>query len=129
MENILSKKKATKKKEIKEKIVKKNGRPFHVPTDENRKNVETLYGYGLTQEEVAAFLKISIDTLFKYYQPELDIGFAKTKGFVLNKLFGNIKEGKEASIFFWLKTRAGFKETNSVEHSGLMIEVNVSKKE
>lgn len=43
------------------------------------------------------------------------------KDFAESKLFGNIKEGKEASIFFYLKTQAkdrGYIERQQVEHTG-----------
>ena len=53
------------------------GRPSHEPTEQNRKTAEMLSGKGSTQEEIAALLDISVETLVKYYRKDLKLGKAK----------------------------------------------------
>ena len=42
-------------------------------------------------------------------------GKVGAKALVINRLMQNIKEGKEASIFFYLKTQCGWTETQRIE--------------
>ena len=59
----------------------------HVPTQETRRQVETLTGFGLTQEQIAAVLKITDRTLRKHYRSELDTGVLKANAAVADALF------------------------------------------
>lgn len=76
---------------------------------------------------MAKILGIDFKTLTKYFPDELEVGKAKTITYVAGKLMGNIQKNKEASIFFFLKTQAGWREKMEldVEHSG-SITVNVN---
>lgn len=96
-------------------------RPPHVPTDRIRAQVEVLAAVGTPQEVMAETLGISVDTLVKYYEPELKNGLAKANAKVAANLFRMATgQGREAlgAACFWMKTRAGWRETNVVALQG-----------
>jgi len=88
------------------------------------KQVESLAANGLTQEQIAAALGISESTLTKRKKENTDFADAikrgKAKGIALvtNKLMESIKGGNMTGMIFFLKTQAGWKETNVQEHTG-----------
>lgn len=88
----------------------------HKPTDEIRAKVKEMSSYGIPQAAICSVIGVTEKTLDKYYRHELDTATAEANTLVANMLFRNCMEGKEASIFFWLKTRAGFKETIKQEN-------------
>ena len=94
------------------------GRPAHQPTDQNRLQVKTLAAVGVRHEDIAAKLGISADTLTKYYRQELDDGRVDANALVAKSLFEQAKAGNTTAMIFWLKTRAGWKETQVNEHTG-----------
>jgi transposase len=104
----------------------KTGRPPYKPTDETRKQVEALVGYGITEEQICQMIGISRPTLIKYYREEIDTGTAKANAKVAQSLYkkatGDGANSVTAAIF-WLKTRAGWKETVKQE---ITAEVNVN---
>ena len=79
---------------------------------------------GLTQEQIAAALGISESTLTKRKKENTDFtdaikrGKAKGIALVTNKLMESIKGGNMTGMIFFLKTQAGWKETNVQEHTG-----------
>lgn len=92
----------------------KPGRPPYKPTDETRKQVEALVGYGITEEQICQMIGISRPTLIKYYREEIDTGTAKANAKVAQSLYQKATgDGASAvtAAIFWLKTRAGWKET------------------
>jgi len=88
------------------------------------KQVESLAANGLTQEQIAAALGISETTLHQRKRDSADFAAAikrgKAKGIALvtNKLMESIKGGNMTGMIFFLKTQAGWKETNVQEHTG-----------
>ena len=88
------------------------------------KQVESLAANGLTQEQIAAALGISESTLHKRKQENTEFtaaikrGKAKGIALVTNKLMESIKGGNITGMIFFLKTQAGWKETNVQEHTG-----------
>lgn len=93
-------------------------RPTKQPTDDQRKQVQTLSGYGLTQEQIASFLGIHWQTLTKWCKEELANGKNAAYIQAVQGLFTNIRKGKEASIFFYLKTQHNWREKAQLELSG-----------
>jgi hypothetical protein len=97
------------------------GRPVHVPTAERRLNVEAMVGCGIPQADIAIVFDLDEKTLRKHYRNELDKGSIKANAHVASSLYkkalGPGKEGVTAAIF-WLKTRAGWKDTSKLELSG-----------
>ena len=90
----------------------------HQPTDETRKLARTLSAVGITHEDIASKLDISADTLVKYYKKELADGRIDANATIGQGLFQQAKNGNTSAAIFWLKTRAGWKETQAIEHSG-----------
>lgn len=95
------------------------GRPPHQKSTEKQTMVRTLAAVGITHEDIASKLEISADTLVKYYKKELADGRIDANAQVAKGLFDQAKQGNTAAAIFWLKTRAGWKETNINEISGL----------
>lgn len=87
--------------------------PF-VATQEQRELVESLAGYGVPQDGISKLLKISVSTLTRHFAEELEVGVLKANVAVSGNLFRIATgDGKAAATaaFFWLKTRARWKET------------------
>jgi predicted transcriptional regulator len=93
-------------------------RPTIKITDEQRKQVQTLAGYGLNHEQIARMLGITRQTLAKHCKEELAKGKDVAYTTAVNALFDNIKRRKEASIFFYLKTQHCWRERQEVQHTG-----------
>lgn len=99
----------------------KGGRPKHEPTEASRKLVLTLAGYGVPQEEIARQVGINAETLRIHYRKELDSGTARANAQVAASLFRKAtSDGPQstAAAIFWMKTRAGWKETTVNQHVG-----------
>jgi hypothetical protein len=91
----------------------------HEPTQQDRDTARRLSALGVPHEDIALRLKISSDTLVKYYQEELDEGRIDANSAIAGTLFNQAKKGNTAAAIFWLKTRARWKETQAHEHSGV----------
>lgn len=90
----------------------------HTPTEESRKLVRTLAAVGIRFEDIASKLEIGQDTLVKYYRKELDEGRIDANASIGKTLFEQAKAGNTTAAIFWLKTRAGWKETSVTEMTG-----------
>lgn len=99
---------------------KQAGRPQFVPTDQERKQVEALSGYGLPQKQIAALIRDGIDsnTLDKHFRKELDTGIAKANAQVGKTLFQKAVGGDTASCIWWSKAQMRWAETVKQEHTG-----------
>lgn len=93
------------------------GRAPFVPTDEQRKQVEALSGYGLPHEQIASVIGCSQDTLVKYFSQELAEGMAKANSRVAQFLYQQATKNLTAAIF-WAKTRMRWRETDRLEVTG-----------
>ena len=88
------------------------------------KQVESLAANGLTDEQIASALGISRTTLAnrkrenEQFVQAIKRGKAKGIALVTNKLMESIKGGNMTAMIFFLKTQAGWKETNVQEHTG-----------
>jgi len=90
----------------------------HIPTEATKEQVKRLSALGCPHEDIATRLKISADTLVKYYKDELDEGRIDANAAIAGTLFSQAKKGNTAAAIFWLKTRARWKETSAHEISG-----------
>ena len=99
------------------------------------KQVESLAANGLTDEQIASALGISRTTLAnrkrenEQFVQAIKRGKAKGIALVTNKLMESIKGGNMTGMIFFLKTQAGWKETNVQEHTGAnggVIQVNTT---
>lgn len=90
----------------------------HEPTPEQRHIVQLHATIGTPQEAIAKVIGIDPKTLRLHYRDELDLASAKANAVVGGALFNKAKAGDTTAMIFWMKTRAGWKETHGVEHTG-----------
>lgn len=105
-------------KQSKPKVPRSVGRPEREFTPKERERAEALSGLGLPHRQIAVMLGCSEPTLRKHLEDELKSGEAKATAKVAQTLFNKAVNGDTASLIFWMKVRAGWKETSTVEHSG-----------
>jgi hypothetical protein len=82
--------------------------------------VEAMAGYGIPEEDIASVLGIELATLKREYPGELANGHVKANAKVAESLYRKaVGEGRESvtAAIFWLKTRAGWRETSNHELS------------
>jgi len=90
------------------------GRKQHAPTDAERQLVQLHATVGTTQDMIARVIGIDKKTLRLHYRDELDLSMAKANATIGGALFNKAKGGDTASMTFWLKTRARWRETSDV---------------
>jgi hypothetical protein len=100
----------------------------HIPTDETRKLVRSLSAVGIRHVDIAIKLDINDETLRKHYKEELELGRIDANAQIGNTLFQQAKKGNTTAAIFWLKTRAGWKETQVTELTGAVDGIEVSFK-
>lgn len=98
------------------------GRPAKTLTDEQRSQVEALAAY-LSQEQIADYFGIGKTTWFAMLDRDPDLserykrGKAKAIGAVAQGLIQQARNGDKVAAMFYLKTQAGWRETNHVDHT------------
>jgi DNA-binding XRE family transcriptional regulator len=91
----------------------KRGRPPFIPTKEQRNYARAMVACGMTQDEMATVFHISPATLRKAFKTELKDGETVVMAAVKGKLVQKAMNGDNGRMFFLLKTRGGFRETNN----------------
>jgi hypothetical protein len=78
------------------------------PTEENRKKVKTLAGFGLKHEQICMLMGLrSPKTLRRYFSKELSLGIAESSINVLRTALTLASSRRDPGMtIFWLKTRA-----------------------
>jgi hypothetical protein len=96
------------------------GRPAFVPTDEERKQVEAMSGYGVPIEQIGALVRdgIGVDTLRAHFSPELIAGKSKANAKVGQTLFQKVMAGDTTAAIWWSKTQMRWAETVKQEITG-----------
>jgi hypothetical protein len=89
----------------------------HDPTNEARQLVQLHATIGTPQEVIADILGIDAKTLRKHYRVELDQSMAKANAQIGGALFNKAKGGDTAAMIFWMKTRAGWREKQEIDHT------------
>lgn len=85
------------------------------PTDEERKLVESMSGYGVPFEQIAVLTRdIDLNTLKKHFRKELSLGKAKANSKVGQTLFQKATSGDSSAMIWWSKTQMGWKETKEI---------------
>lgn len=92
-------------------------RPQHEPTKPMREMVSLHCAVGTRHEVIAEILGIDAKTLRKHYRRELDFSKAQANATVGGALFNQAKSGNTAAMIFWMKTQAGWKETQAIDHT------------
>lgn len=77
----------------------------HVPTLETKAKIIGFSCAGFTQEQMAKYLKISVDTLVKYYSDELDQAKMEKISQISSNVYKQAMEGNEKMAEFVLKTQ------------------------
>lgn len=96
---------------------RKPGPKEHLATEERQNTVTMHIRIGTPQEIVAKVLGIDVKTLRKHYRRELDLAGYEANAEIGGALFTKAKNGDTAAMIFWMKTKAGFKETSAIDHS------------
>lgn len=96
------------------------GRPKFQPTDEQRRMVESMAGYGLLHEDIALCVGDGIDpkTLRKHFRHELDTAPIKANAKVAEVMFREALNGNITAAIWWTKARMKWKETKATELGG-----------
>lgn len=100
---------------------------LHEPTDGTRAQVFALSSFGVPQNDIASFLGMSDDTLRKHYSDELRRASidrnAQVAAFLFRSASGETLNAGASyadclnAAKFWMKTRAGWKEKQEIEHT------------
>jgi hypothetical protein len=89
------------------------------PTDDQRRLVRTMSGFGIPHTDIATYLRIDAKTLRKHFRDELDLGSIEATTKVAQSLFRAATElGSVAAMIFWMKARAGWREKHELELTG-----------
>ncbi len=94
------------------------------PEPEQLDAVKILAGDGLGKAEIAAQLGVPMSAFTARLHDTPDLheayhqGLATWNAFTIGKLRENVAAGKEASIIFSLKARAGWSDKVQIQHSG-----------
>jgi hypothetical protein len=92
------------------------GRPTLKVTDKDRKQVESLSGFGVPIEQISALTCDGIDvkTLTKYFKKELISGKAKANSKVGQTLFQKATGGDTSAMIWWSKTQMRWSESQAI---------------
>jgi hypothetical protein len=79
----------------------KGGRPSYVPTDKDRKVVESMAAYGITQSDISLAIGVAPMTLRKHFAHELATAHIKANAKVCETAYNMAISGKcPAATFF-----------------------------
>jgi IS30 family transposase len=98
------------------------GRKAKQLTSEQKVQVEALAAY-LSQEQIADYFGIGKTTWYAMMERDEEIserykrGKAKAIGTVAQGLLQKARDGDTTSAIFYLKTQAGWRETNRLDHT------------
>jgi hypothetical protein len=88
------------------------------PTEEQRRTVRAMSGFGIPHDDIATLLEIDPKTLRKHSRRELDRGSIEATAKVAQSLFNLATVEKNvAAAIFWMKARAGWREKHEVQVS------------
>jgi hypothetical protein len=93
-----------------------SGRPRFEPTDEERKQVEAMAGYGVGESHIAALIRggIGLSTLRERFKEDLERGRAKAHAGIGKTLYQKAMAGDVASLIWWTKTQMRWAEQPKV---------------
>lgn len=96
------------------------GRPAFVPTDDERRQVEGMSGFGVPLEQIGALVRggISTEALTAHFRPELITGKAKANSKVGQTLFQKVMDGDTTAMIWWTKTQMRWSEVQRMEVTG-----------
>ncbi len=95
------------------------GQPQYEPTQADRNTVKSMMATGFTQPQIARCIGtdgIDEKTLRLHFRDELDTSRDKANAAIANVAYQRAIAGEAWAVCFWLKCRAGWKETQVIEH-------------
>jgi hypothetical protein len=106
-------------------VVEKNkgGRPKTILSKDQINLIETELARGMTLKQVGEEFSLPYSTMRDVKRRDEEVSNAYKRGMtnatrqVVGKLWEKIESGSEASIFFWLKTRGGWREKKDIDIS------------
>jgi hypothetical protein len=99
-------------------ITRPGERPMRF-TDEQRRYVLTMSGFGITQADMAKVLDIDLKTLRKHFRRELDTGPTEANVRVAQALYTNATKHMHAGAqIWWTKSRMGWKDNVTADQLG-----------
>lgn len=94
------------------------GGVMYQPTEEQRRMVKVMSGFGIPQTDIASQVGIDTKTLRKHFREELDRGMTEANMRVAQSLFSMATTGGSvAAAIFWMKARAGWREKHPEEQT------------
>ena len=89
---------------------------MYTPTEEQRRMVKVISGFGIPQTDIASQVGIDTKTLRKHFREELDRRMTEANMRVSQSLFTMATTGGSvAAAIFWMKARAGWREKHPEE--------------
>ncbi len=92
--------------------------PEHTPTTETRELVERMCMAGIPETAQAQVVGISRGTLRRHYKEILRLSLLRKNAEAAELLWQKVRAGNVTALIFWLKCRAGWKETMAVQPLG-----------
>ena len=95
------------------------GRKAFEPTEQERRQVEALSGYGLPVAQIAALIRdgIHVQTLTAYFEKEILLGKAKANAGAAKSIYQKVMSGDPGMMRYWAATQLGWRETQRLEHT------------
>ena len=84
-----------------------------------RQRVLFLAANGLRPQQVAHFYDVPVETIKKTFAKEFAVGFDTVYSLISGQLVRKALDGDKICMIFWLKTRAGWRETTRNEVTGV----------
>jgi hypothetical protein len=97
------------------------GRPPFGPTETERSLVKALRGAGFRHEDIASLIGphgVNRETLEKYFPDELRAGKAHIDAICVTGIVRLMQQDNPAALFFYAKTRLGWRETQDHHLTG-----------
>lgn len=93
---------------------------------EVRELVFILAAVGIPPATIGQVVGASEKSLRRLYPRELELGRVQANGRVANALYQKALNGDNTAMMFWLKTRAGWKESLPPEQNG-QLTINIAR--
>src|SRR5262245_21936118 len=99
-------------------------RPRWQPTTKEREQVAMMTAIGIPQPAICQIIGVTDKTLRRACRSEITTGQAQANAKVGKALFQKALAGDVTAMIFWLKCRAGWRETITIEQSKPVAEMS-----
>lgn len=93
------------------------GRKAWIPTKEDKGMIELMCVAGVSREQIAEVMKVDVKTLSKHCNDILITARPRANSKIAGALYQNAIKGNVTAQIFWLKTRAGWRETDHTQEA------------